>query len=209
VKLDEAFRAGEEDVPPDAAACPSTERVWDAARGELAAEPIHEVIKHLRTCSSCAAEWRAAMEPEAREAEAVLIAPWRRWAPLAAAAVLVVGVGLVVVLRQPDRVSDGTAMRTATGREIEPLVAEDQALPRERFLLRWAPVEEDARYTVKVDLRDLTRVTVARDLHEPEFLVPAEALKDVPSGATLVWRVEATLVDGSCVVSKAFLVRLE
>jgi len=209
VRLDEAFRAGEDDPPSDAAACPSVERIWDAVHGDLASTPMRDVIQHLRVCGPCAAEWRAAMDPEVRGAEAALIAPWRRWAPLAAAAVLVVGVGLVVVLDHVDHVPGVESMRATVGRGIQSLIGDDAVLPRERFLLRWAAVEEDARYTVKVDLRDLTPVTVARDLHQPEFLVSAEALKNVPSGATLVWRVEATLVDGSRVASKAFLARLE
>jgi hypothetical protein len=195
---------------PDPDACPATDRIWAASHGELDAGATGEVVDHLHACPSCAAEWRAAA-PAVEESTAATSSPAGRRSPpvawLALAATLIVAVGLVFLLR-PGATFEAPAFRADQEPGIRSLIPEGAALPRDRFLLRWEPVEDDALYAVQVDRQDLTPVHDARDLGVSELLVPEEALQDVPAGATLVWRVEAHLVDGTRVRSGAFLVRV-
>lgn len=214
--LRRAFTSGTEAAPPDVA-CPAPETIWDAVNLHLSAPERRKVVEHLRICPACAAEWRAAMEPgdlrEPGAARAARRPPALRelkvWLPLAAAAFLAVLAGLSIVLRHPGRSEPAPSFRDGEGSEIRSLVPDRESLPRGRFALRWTPVEQDARYTLKVDRQDLTPVTVVRNLGRSWYQVPEETLAGVPSGETIVWRVEARLVDGTRVRSDAFLVRLE
>lgn len=195
---------------PDPDACPPTDRIWAASHGELDAEATGEVVDHLHACPSCAAEWRAAAPAREASAGSASSPAGRRSAPvawLALAATLIVAVGLVFLLR-PGTTLEAPAFRADQDPGIRSLIPDGAALPRESFLLRWEPVEDEALYTVHVDRQDLTSVHDARDLTASELLVPEEALEDVPAGATLIWRVEAHLVDGTRVRSGAFLVRV-
>jgi len=210
------------DVPDSKASCPEPEQIWDAAHGDLDPSQTREVVGHLRGCASCAAEWSAAMGEREEPAEmnrAALAArrpipPRRglptRWAWAAAAALLIVAAGgLAILVQRPFGTSDTSGSRTGAETGVRPLVADGETLPRERFLLRWEPVEEGALYSVKLFRPNLTPVSQARNLQQPEWLVPVETLSDLPSGETLAWRVEVQLVDGRRLMSGAFLVRLE
>jgi hypothetical protein len=74
---------------------------------------------------------------------------------------------------------------------------ESSALPREAFLLRWSPAGTGARYRVLVTLADLTVLDTASGLVDAEYRIPVSALAKVPSGAAVLWRMEARLADGS------------
>ena len=49
----------------------------------------------------------------------------------------------------------------------------------------------------------------ARDLIEPEHLVPQQALSELDAGSPLTWRVEALLPDGTWALSPRFEARVE
>jgi hypothetical protein len=202
--LRRAMREGD-GRPPDPPTCPDPEAIWQAVRGVSDPDRTREVIKHLRGCPSCSEEWRAAMEPRTETVRRPSYTV--RWAPLLAAALVIAAFGLFLVTRRPA--PELPAVRASVEPEILSELDEQAPLPRERFLLRWQAVGDDARYGVTIDRRDLTRVTEARNLDRPEFLVPESTLAEVPSGEQLVWRVEARLTDGRRITSKAFLVRLE
>jgi hypothetical protein len=208
------FASGTE-IPPHGENCPPAEKIWDAVREELDPGERREIVGHLKSCASCAAEWRSAMEPEEMAERIATTLPARPlllrtlWLPVAAVAILVLGATLVFILQQRGGVEDRPGYRAGEEERIRSLIPDGQILPRHRFLLRWSAIDEDARYTIKVDRRDLTPVTAARNLLGTEHQVPSEALAEIPSGATIVWRVEARLVDGRKVISEAFLVRLE
>src|SRR5690348_10154673 len=83
-------------------ACPPAERLWDAAHGELAPDEVATLVDHVAQCALCAEAWEIsadlAKEGASAPAARVLTFPNRRvwtWAPLAAAAVIVIGVFVV------------------------------------------------------------------------------------------------------------------
>jgi hypothetical protein len=90
---------------------------------------------------------------------------------------------------------------------IAPLTL-DVALQRNAVVLRWADQGPDARYTVTITTPDLTPVDSALDLGRPEYLVPEATLEHLPSGTTLLWRVEARLPGGRVVSSPPARVQL-
>ena len=45
-------------------------------------------------------------------------------------------------------------------------------------------------------------------LEEPRYTVPATALEDLPSGAEVFWKVDATQTDGGRVSSPTFVQRV-
>jgi hypothetical protein len=92
---------------------------------------------------------------------------------------------------------------------IAPLVAEGAALPRDGFVLRWSAGPPGTRYSVRLVRGDLEVVREENALDVPEHRVPEEALRGLPPGTVLYWRVEAHLPDGRQVVSDTFSVRLE
>ncbi len=55
---------------------------------------------------------------------------------------------------------------------------------------------------------DLEVLAQAGDLTQARFLVPADALAGLVSGAELYWQVEAVLPDGSSRTSRTFINRL-
>jgi hypothetical protein len=133
---------------------------------------------------------------------------WRRWVPLAAAAALVVVVGLM--LRQgPIRDDQPPQYRTGEEIAIQSLLPEEAPLPRSACLLRWSAGPEGSRYNVEVATADLEVIARARGLEREEFAVPANRLADLPPGAELLWRVEATLPDGRTITTPTFIARLE
>ena len=219
-KLRERFRAAaaEADRSTD---CPGAERIWDALHGGLPPEDRRTIIDHTARCPACAEAWRLAREIGGGAAPAAVHATagqagvgpvhgtgWRRWVPLAAAAALVVVVGLV--LRQgPVRDEQPPQYRTGDEAALRSLLPEETPLPRSACLLRWSDGPEGARYNVEVATADLEVIARARGLEQPEFTVPADRLADLPPGTKLLWRVEATLPDGRMIATPTFFARLE
>jgi hypothetical protein len=219
VKLRERFHAaaGEADRPAD---CPAAGRIWDALHGGLSPEERRTIVDHTARCPACAEAWRLARDiggtaPVAEQAEAghAGVGPvhgvgWRRWVPLAAAAALVVVVGLL--LRQgPIRDDQPPQYRTGEELAIHSLLPDGAPLPRSACLLRWSAGPEGARYDIEVATADLEVIVRARGLERAEFTVPADRLADLPPGAELLWRVEAMLPDGRRITTPTFICRVE
>ncbi len=197
-----AFAATEERVA--GGECPDPETIWRAVRRELPLAERRELVRHLRVCPSCAADWRIAIE------ELPKITARRRplalWATLAAAMIL----AAVPVLMTWDshRRGPDPVWRTARPSRIESLLDETLALPRDAFVLRWSAVGEDARYLVEATTPDLGELFKARELSEPECRIPEEKLSAIEDGGTILWRVEAYLPDGREESSGAFVARV-
>jgi hypothetical protein len=62
---------------------------------------------------------------------------------------------------------------------------------------------------VHVTDEDLNGVADGQDLDSEQFIVPEKALGALPTGARLLWRVEAFLPDGRRRASPTFVNRLE
>jgi hypothetical protein len=185
------------------ASCPDPARIWSAVALEVSSKERRSLIDHVAGCALCAETWRLAAglggppRPLATTVRHRATA-WPRLALAAASIVVVSGLGWLALERLPGWES---ALRATEPVAIRSLLREGEALPRDGFLLRWTPGPPGTIYDLEVGTIDLKLVTRAMALTVPEYLVPEEALAGLAPGASIAWRVEATLPDGRVVAS--------
>jgi hypothetical protein len=207
---DPLIRAFQDNLQPGEG-CASPEEIFRAVAGLEEQARTAALVDHTIRCGDCARLWRLAREAQAESApapapaaEVIPLLQARRWRwGMAAGAGLALAASLLLVLRpppaeNPERGSPGRTIKSTTARE----------LPRDEFLLQWAPQGEGARYRVEVTLPDLTELDSAAELASPEHLVPASVLGRVPGGTDVLWRVEARLPDGRTMTSLPFRTRV-
>jgi hypothetical protein len=187
------------------------DRIWRAASGELPAAERRELVDRMATDPALAEAWRVAHElrrSAALETPAETRPGWF-WAPswMAAAAALVIGIAIGVMFQLSP--SPGDTFRDADAYVIESLVQPDTMLPRDAFRLRWTPGPQDSRYQVRVTTEDLRVLTTMSDLTEPEVVLEGAVLSSVPSGARVLWQVDARLPSGENVSSQTFVVGVQ
>jgi hypothetical protein len=194
-------------------ACPSPERIEAAVDGRCESDELNEILDHTAACPACAAAWRLARSLQGQDRKVVRTSRFRkftspRWTALAAAAVLVLAVGVAVV---PDliRQQRGPVFRSNETTAVRSSMEDGTALPRDRFVLRWAAELDDAVYSVQVLDRDLNVLVSADHLTETEYEVPEVALESLGPGDVVLWRVEALPPDGRPVGSPTFTVTIE
>jgi hypothetical protein len=204
VRLRKAFAAPAGTVP-EPEACPPSDRIWLAVRGELPPDELREIVDHVATCPACAEDWRIAMafEEESR-AGIVTPVPARRFQPwLAAAAVILVSVvGLQLQGPRPRPEYRGNEQAG-----VQSLV-EDKTLPRDRFVLRWTPAPEAESYTLQVSSSNLdplfnTEVTTT------SYTVPESALAHLEPGTRILWTVTPVARGGGLLQQQTFSTRLK
>jgi hypothetical protein len=205
--------------------CPSSEELHSLMHPlRLESDTRRRLADHLSTCSDCSVELRMvrSLEPWSEEMANRLrdrsgsIAPalretrWmsRLWlaAGVAAAATLL-ALGLPSLWRGDE--PPPSVYREGDVAGVSSLVSEEEPLPRDSFRLRWSPGPAGASYELWVGNEDLEVIFRAAELSAAEHEVPESALRDIPSGARLLWRVETLLPDGSRSVSPTFFARLE
>jgi hypothetical protein len=211
VRLREAFAAETGTAP---AGCVPPEAIWAASRGAAPPAEVREVIEHTAICASCAEGWRLAVAfcdpglaavPVRRPSVSRLL----RLSGLAAAAVLIVAVGGTMLINRPAP-PERPVFRQAEQARIDSRIGAAETLPRDRCELRWTPVgPPGTTYAVTVSTPDLRVVASAKELAAPAFQVPAATLAGLPSPATLLWRVDATLPDGPHLTSPTFTTTVE
>lgn len=209
--------------------------VWRAVRQELPVEERRAVIERVAADPAWAQAWRLAKAMSQAAAEAERGAPadgkaevpatavessakgvsltarrfWQgRQAMAAMAATVVVLVGAVVVVRQQQAQVDPTRIRGGAAEAITSGVPEATALPREQFVLRWSGVPQAVSWSVQVSSEDLKVFHRAERLGSREYTVPPDVLAELPSGARVLWQVEARLPDGSVQRGSTFVNRL-
>ena len=195
--------------------CPDDETLWKAAHGELDSETAGPILDHVAACSSCTESWRMAREigeraglsPEAK------VLPFHRrpvvWGLVTlAASILVVSLFLPPILdRGPDAPAD--EFREPSGVALESHLDESVRLARDDLLLKWSAGPEGTLYTVELADSNLVVLGRSEPLNQPEFRVPAALLAEQTEGATVYWRIEAVLPDGTRVSSAVYVVRLQ
>jgi hypothetical protein len=200
--------------------CPSHDLLWSAVRGELPRNRIRQIGLHAVSCPACAESWRLARdiatdifpqtdatpEPETRITRPLRW--WLGWGSVATAAAALLVVAVVMPLWQPAEDSRTPSFRATVGEPIHSLLPEQEALPRDSCLLRWAG-PEGARFDVQVAMEDLTVLTRVEALEIGEYLVPEEILAGSPEGAKILWQVEVVLPDGRRLTSRTFVTELE
>lgn len=179
-------------------ACPRADEMWRAAGGELPADELPELLAHVRGCGTCAAAWSSAREAHAALRQATATAPPanpkranRRWL---LSAMVATAAGALLWGLWPGAAPPPPDWRAASPSPIELLVPE--AAPPVDSTLRWSAVPDAVSYEVWVTTLDLQTVQQAR------VVEPMVVLTDLPAGTELLWRVEATLADGSTLSSR-------
>lgn len=189
--------------------CPTPELLVSSGRGELGAREDRQVILHIGVCTACATAWKIAREVaservplrESAVGRSFVAQGWFRWA--AAAAVLVVAVGLGVVILTPER--EGVPVyRAPEGQWLRSAVRADEPLPRDEFTLRWTAGPEGTFYDVRVLGARLEPLARAEGLERPEYTVREKALAQLPPGTRILWQVTAHPPDGQPVESETF-----
>jgi len=198
--------------------CPAPDSIWEALRGGMSARSTAVIVEHTSRCHACAEAWRLGREfAGQKRADAGAVAratafPFRApaygvWAGLAAAALLLIVVGIGVVMPPPGQQPEVT--RAGEEKTIQSLVEGSAPLLRDACVLKWSAPAAEARYTLRVGTQDLTPIASLQNLERPEYQVPIKNLEKLPPGATIVWRVEAILPDGRRIASQAFMNRIE
>jgi hypothetical protein len=206
---------------PDPAAsssgCPTPETLWAAVRGELAPQPLRELLDHVALCAACAEDWRLAVELNRQQAAETAATPGRvlpgrfgRWRPLAAAAALAAALLISVTVWRAEAPPQTPTYREASHASIHSLLPDGRALARQDAVLRWAPVAGATSYDVRVSTEDvLQTVATAKGATATELRIPASALANLPPGAKLLWQVDALLPDGTRDTSPTFTTPLQ
>jgi hypothetical protein len=196
-RLREIF-AALEDVPNDGADCPAAERIIDSADGRLGPEENRDIIRHIGECAACSTAWWVARETgEKAEASSVRTPVLRGWPALAAAAVLVLMVGIVGHRLLQPRHPTEPVYRVQEETWLTSQLPADLPLPRDECILRWAAGPPGTGYDITVTDENLTVLASAMGLSDAEYRVGPDALSELSPGESILWRVTARLPDGN------------
>jgi hypothetical protein len=188
------------------------DRIAAALRCELPADERRALVERLAIDPAFAEAWRVAWafhRDRVAEADARVESPRSAsvsisWLATAAAVLLLMS--MVSIVSRGDR-SGGDTMRGG-GARIESLIADDAAMPRDAFRLRWNPGPSGSRYQVRVTAEDLQVLATIANLVEPEVTIDPAALAALQPGARVFWQVEATLRGGERATSQTFVTRI-
>ena len=196
-------------VTPVDDACPTPEELWALTRGELASDSARRVVLHSSRCASCAAALRIAVEMGEQlepRAAAPNVFPLRR---------LTVGLGLaaaiaatIVVVPRLSPTDIEVHERGGAEDGVRSLVPSTPR-PRSRLVLEWSAYPGALRYRVTLASADLHVLLQKEGVTGTRVEVPESVLTSIPSGARLVWEVEAILPDGRAIKSAAFDLTIE
>lgn len=207
-RLRAAFAANA-DGPPSCSEPWSAERILSAVRGELTPHETRELVELTSSHPEIAEAWRLARKVDAIiESESVIVPIQRTrrrlWTTgLAAAAVVVIGIAAGQLWRPPPQHSP--TYRSNDESTITSALQENVPLPRGAFQLHWSGGPEGSTYDLVVSTTDLRILDRGEGLKSMSYLVPEDVLRGLPSGATLLWRVEATTPEQKHLSSPTFV----
>ena len=167
------------------------------------------MVDRMARDAALAESWRVARDLYREAPRGAGSTPVRRSIPswMAAAAALLVAVGIGVILRISTPVDD--AFRDSDQYVVNALVPSDATLSRDAFRLRWTPGPTGSRYHLRVTTEDLKVLTTVSDLTTPEFVVSRDVLSTVTAGSQVFWQVDAVLPEGNTVSSPTFVVKVQ
>ena len=210
-RLRSEFQSAEGTAPGET--CPAPELFWQLVRGEPPARQLGSLVRHTLRCSACGSALRLARDLETNVEGPVVVSPrplgrTRLWLGLAAG--LGVASALAVLVRAPAP-SGRTGMVLERGPAAGAMRSLVPAGPRPRtgLVLAWTPFPGALRYVVTLASPKLEVLYKQAGVRETELRVPPDVLAKLPSGARLVWKVEAVLGDGEVQESPAFDLVLE
>ena len=210
------------------------ETLWAVMRGKADPDTVAEIVERLRDDPALREEWALAQSfadaaereetetetgmnvvargVQAAEAEPAEPTPaansgsYRTWLMVAAVAAAVLLAVLLTRKEPVDYHDDPRQMREGDAEGIKALVT--TTLPRSAPVLRWSAVEDAKHYKLSVTTQALEPVFERGGLTNTELEIPADSLASIPVGAKLLWRVEASMPDGTKRRSTTFTVEL-
>lgn len=194
------------DLADGGAHCPPSERLWDAAHGELQRHHVAEVLLHCGECGVCAEAWRLAWDVEPLEETR----PGRAWGGLryAVAAVVVAGLaGLALFLLPRQSPTSPPVFRETGSATIESITAAVQ--PRNACVLSWTAAFDGGRFDLRVMTEDLDLLHAEWGLSETTFAVPPTALEPVAAGERILWQLTLRTPKGETFVSETFATEID
>lgn len=196
---------------PDAAACPTAEKLFDAAREQLLPSENEAIALHLVDCAPCTAAWRMLREGVAPAERVVPFAARRpRWIGWSGA--LAAGLGLIVIgwsLRPNATIDeDGTALRTASNAPIVAATTAPGSCRRDSCRLSWTATPAADHYRLIVTNDDLSPIVTLEDLTGSAATLDATQLQQL-RGNRLLWRVEASWQGGQRTSSETFVTSID
>ena len=186
--------------------CPSPESLLGALNGEGAEATRLPLLDHALSCAFCRRELALLHAVSGAGTESSSSAAprtfWRSIAPLAAAATVVLAVGVIGLAQWRQRTDD---IMRAGGSSGPVLIAPEAAatVAGRSVTFAWHPVSNALRYTLEVDASD---GSVLFSTSTADTTVVAE-LQSIPPGERR-WLVRAQLDDGREVRSEVRVVRL-
>ncbi|MCE9669652.1 hypothetical protein LY474_17800 [Myxococcus stipitatus] len=204
--------------------------VWRAVSGELPAEERRAVVARVAADPGWATAWRLAHElsraakeahstgdtspdPRARRDDGRAHRAQRRfrfaWSRPAWGAVAVVALVCVVIGVSFRQGPDEPRVRGADAEQVSSLLPDEGFLPRQTFILRWSAGPDGTRWSLQLSSEDLGVTHRVDSLERAEYQVPASVLAPLPSGAKVLWQVEARLPDGQVRRSATFVNRVK
>lgn len=196
--------------------CPETEELWASAAGELDADADEAIILHLARCTECSSIWRLAREmlltDHVSESSVVPIGDrrpprtWRRVLIAAAAAAILVGVGLSTGLLVRNKPSP-PVFREQHGDQTLVAAPETRLLPRAACRLHWTGGPEGSRYDLTVSDGNFEILATVKGLTQPSYTLPQQEIPE--TAVELFWRVTARLPDGRTLSSETFTTRID
>jgi len=200
-----AFRGAGPEV--ELPAAEDLEKLRRAVEGELPRRELLVLVDRTTSEPGLALAWRLAITlrrelgPPAEAVRRPLLNPRTVLTGLALAASIVLAVWIGPPSNGVKRGRSRPAVSTS--------LADGATLPRDRFELRWAATVAGARYDVDVLDEDLQVIYRVQGIRATRLTVPRRALAGVPSGGTVLWRVEARTPGGGTILSPTFVQRLE
>jgi hypothetical protein len=191
----------------DARGAVDAERIFDALHGDLSAGERRQVVDELVVNAAAAEAWRLGRE---LTPERVSVAPsagdrWR-WMSIAAATVL--AVGLAWQFLEPWGPTEEPAYRSVEQQTITSSLPSGATLARTQPVLRWSGVA-GVRDRVRVLTTELTLLEETGELTDPEYTLPPDVLRRIPSRGVILWQIERRGPGSAVIVSPTFSVRVE
>lgn len=183
------------------------ERIFEALHGTLDPEERRALVDELASNPDAAQAWRLAREMDPGPG-AQRVGPLRNWRWLAAAAAVVLTVGIGWQIMGPARDTTEPVYRGVESRSITSALPPDATLSRAQPVLRWAGVP-GARYRVRVLTSDLEVLEESAESDVLEYRLSDETMRRVEAGSYILWQVEGRIPGDTVIVSPTFRVRVD